>query len=511
MTDQEPPRIPREPRFAREQVVNILQGLNETAPHTISRPEHMVTAAALRNTTEAGILRFINQQHGIPSLNDRDQKIRSEILNQTGNNPTDEEVVTRLFYDALAAARKINTVKAATIGIERQSPASDALETLVVEQFAWYTGTKYAHLIHDNPIFVNGLLHAGEPIIEEPNNLINWYAPKMIAFGGVFLDAAKFCRKMTERETSIDSDTELAAANDALFDHTNDIRRYGVKPAIAPALPGSDMNEFLVSDPTTEAEQIKGTPYERVYRLMPKPIARFAGTTGHFLTSRTEYEEIGGEQKGARMVQLSFGNAVAPGNVISYAVGLSENGQLLSGTGLPIKQFLENAGMNTLGLETLRAEILSMYAETVAPAFVAQRMHEATQRPPTVGTGDGDQTTPQEPFLRRLILARTKILEEQHDEMLRVLESGEDAPPSTDQEAHAAQKVRHGVVGHLRTLAPHQKATIEARQLAWEEERLELPEYGLTYVKRHRRGTQEDRSLGHRVSRRQPPGRPSTE
>ena len=156
----------------------------------------------------------------------------------------------------------------------------------------------------------------------------------------------------------------------------------------------------------------------------------------------------------------------------------------------------------------MRAELLSLYSDLVTPAFVASAVHEQPELPKGI-IGALSRITrrrSRKPSMMSLVLARAKYIDEHHDAIIQALEQGEDTIEEDVQpvEQTTRRVGKHDVVGHRRKLASHQRASPQARTLAWEQLGIELAERGETFIQKHSRGSGEIDTLGHRADLRRP-------
>lgn len=425
-----------------------------------------------------------------------------EQIEQPADSSSIDQIVMRYYLQAIGTSGLLNGIKVETIGVSAPTGVINMVSSQVVERMAWWVGTKYAADLQENPQIAAGLAKFSDHLFNPEHGRLQWYAAKTAIFSESLWSAVNVQHEMDLRGSELENEAELKKSNDTLFDRTQELRSYGIKSAIVPALGAGQIQEWLVVDPLHEAEGGQELYRDR-YRFGLRPIARFLGTSGSFTSSRIDYGERRMKKGAAKLQFASLEDSLADDSELNAVVCLSEEGELVTSLGLPIKKLLSQRQADSLEYETLRAEILSLYADLVTPAFIAEAVHAHQQRLQD-GPGQGRLGRDRKPSLRSLVLARIKIIEDQSARIKDALEQGEDAVSieSFHPERSTRHIANHEVVGHLRKLAPHQRATPRARELAWEEARIELPERGVTWVVKHMRGTEPDESLGHKVTLR---------
>lgn len=165
------------------------------------------------------------------------------------------------------------------------------------------------------------------------------------------------------------------------------------------------------------------------------------------------------------------------------------------------------------GYESTRAELLTILADLVVPATLVREAEEQPQpsqpetpQPPLPTTQPGDQAEETPSKLRNLVLARVKLIDERLPQIIEILETNQDTTTEgvTLPETSPRGTLLRDVINHLRTLPTGYKASPQARERAWDEERIVLPPEGVTYVKRQSKDPEADDSPGHKAQFRRP-------
>jgi hypothetical protein len=313
---------------------------------------------------------------------------------------------------------------------------------------------------------------------------------------------------------------DLREPNNDLYKATREMRKYGVKSAVAPALSSAVTQEWLVLDPVTEREDLNRNSRERGsdfshLRFTGRHLARFIGTDGRFISSQPEWKTTESPQKHVAVTSVDWSNIVQAGSNPTLSVKLMPDGELAGAFGLPIPDVLKEADRWEREYELLRAEILSIYADLVTPSYIEEKVN-AEVAVIESHTGRTLRRRRAKPPLRSLVVARERVIKAQSNEIIDTLENEitEDAQAPETAPREKRHMAKHRVVGHVRTINKEYRASPQARRLAWDEgiemndEPIILAEKGETYVKIHPRGDLPNESAGHRLSyRRQAPQR----
>lgn len=487
----------------RRRLAQITVTINSDS-RTVSPSERIGITTLLRKPTTERIVSHVDRFYDLRNLDAIENRLRDETLRQTGSW-NDEQAVTEMYFAALTAAKRIDRIQTENLGEGSFSPSASMIITQTVEQMGWYVGTKYAAMLERNPAVLENLINLTFTLGQNRNDPLQWYEPK----GHIFLkgvdDAVQLHHEINlRRESETASAAELKSDNAALMERINILRKYGVKSVIAPSF-SPHIGQWLVTDPATEQEAMNTTRGKGVYRLMPKPIARFAGTDGKFRSSRLTAHEVADERAG-KTAFISLEDVLEEGSTVTIDAALSRDGELLTRSGIPVKKFLEHNARDLTGYEAIRAELLAIFADLVIPATMVREIDAQPAVPPRPGRQPQEQDGERQSKLRKLVLARIRYIDEHQSQIIQTLEKNQDTTLEgvTLPEISPRGTPRQEVINHLRKLPEGYKASPQARRLAWEEEGITLPPEGITYVRRHIRGTEEDTSAGHEVRMRRP-------
>lgn len=266
--------------------------------------------------------------------------------------------------------------------------------------------------------------------------------------------------------------TELSEASESLVTYTP-------KPAIG-TLEGTSIETLFVDQDVHEHTMISSVHRSRTtpVKLFPKGTLTSSNVK---LTYKSVYKGPGGK---ATRIEVEGVNGIVPhSEVVIY------NNRELTIRGAHLMDFADKTG--TEGQATLLTSmILGQKFDLTVPSYIVDLANEEAE------TIEADSTAePQADKLRRLLIARTRVL--------KTLGSDIDAEMQKDEaesEFNHRDIIKHGVVGHIRRLPVGYSPSQSARDLCLEELGVLLPE-GHTYVKKHTRGNLELNDRGHKMFR----------
>ncbi len=480
------PRGPRAYTKIKQQLYGIRREIDHN-PEAITITERVATTGALRRGTREALTTHADRFYSLHTLDEIENKLGEESLKQTGTW-TERQAISEMYLEALRSAKKIDRIKADIFGADTLSPESNMLETLVTEKMGWHVGTKYAAYLEQHPEYIQELITLSTNLIAEDEQVPQWFAAKSIMFVNGLQDAVMLHRQTTlTPETDSTNVTELEEDNNALMERVNILRKYGVASVVAPGL-SPHINQWLVTDPATERATMQETKARSLYELLPPNIARFAATSGKFKSSIMKAHEI--DQPAAKTSYTSFTDVLEPNSKVVVNVALSRDGELLTRNGMPIKPFIEHFSHNLSGYEVTRAETLSILADLVVPdTFIRELEEQPDQSTPPTPDASPTQPDDRQSKLRKLVLARLRLIDENREQIIQTLEADQETIPEGVilPEESPQGTLRRNVINHLRTLPRGYRASPQARQRAWEEEKIILPETGVTYVKRQKK------------------------
>lgn len=303
-----------------------------------------------------------------------------------------------------------------------------------------------------------------------------WYEAKIAHMYRAMIEKREFYDYLNAHEPLHDY-TELKGANDQLSVSTRYLQRYLPKQCIAPALPGSSTQEWLVVPPFEAWRKNRFHPAytRRVSIFGSKDVIPSVTTDIHDLRKET-------------YVQMATIDGINGSNK-TVGASIGEDGELYSIYG---QRLLDNLPEHMRGAyEKLRSELLCIYHDSVVPVYVTELVDQEIKiNEPKEPESD------REPFtgLRRLVLARKLIDDTLQEEITDELEN-----PQQDVVKHRSM-VRHEVTGFIRKLPKYYRASQAARNQCYRDMGVILAEYGETYVREHKRGSLENKAAGHKAA-----------
>lgn len=384
---------------------------------------------------------------------------------------------------ALVYARALDGIKVKAAGINSSTKPINSLMGVFLSEVMWRANI--------NQEDIDGIRNVAEAVSKTDDVHLHWYIPKMLPLSNAaelkrrLLDFLPAMRPYGERVTA----EQLAADNDELFASTVQLQRYGVKPCIAPALPQSNIREWLVSVPQ---EEERGLP---TYHPGKGLIVYFHGSNREIKSTEMDRQEYVSPVDDRRVVSVK--SIVAAGidpSSITISLALYSDGHLHYAQSQKILEYLDPA--LRLKYEQLRSEILSIYFDSVVPVFLAELVNREASLRPKGSIGRIAIGLKKIPDLRKLVLARKRMLDENINSVIEELTN-----PELDLVRSEKKKLtKHDVVWHIRKLPPEYRASAEARAKCLEEAGIILADYGETYVSEHTRGSLERPTKGYKAS-----------
>jgi hypothetical protein len=228
-------------------------------------------------------------------------QLQRDISKSGGDHSTDY-----LFWlnKTLTYACAVDTVKIRVMGAESGTAVSNAVNMLTSERIAWAAGHHlYPRLQSDNTIF-DKIYNLGDQALADKNELIRWYGTKIISFGSNLYTSFDLQRQIRNNplESREISTVDLAKENDKLFTNILSLRRYGVKPAIAPAPSRTFANEWLVIEPDAVHGLLDSFGEKKDFIRENNPaiymnpdLAKFISTRGKFRSSTMNLKGLDSE------------------------------------------------------------------------------------------------------------------------------------------------------------------------------------------------------------------------
>jgi hypothetical protein len=322
---------------------------------------------------------------------------------------------------------------------------------------------------------------------DNPMEGTEWAHGKFQQFNSHLGNTISLMELLSLQDPAQEETTPMEVSGDELWQSSKELKRYGVKPAIAPSnMPG--IHEISVHS----GHEINNTLIETSKRLHgytdPEPTKHtLSGAVAVFnLTNlplkhslpKMRLQEINGKAYSAfidhdDVIDSEKTSAEQRSNSILSTLQLRPDGHLYTMTGVPVKRWAEDLSAAD-AYEQVRLECLALYYDLVVPVYI----HKLAT----------DRISKQHPFpsnaarVKEMVIARKKILYERRDEIITKLE----------EEKHTNQRrptngTTHPVAGHPRELPDNFSASLEARRLALVEDGRILPEFGKTWVRYHDR------------------------
>ena len=289
------------------------------------------------------------------------------------------------------------------------------------------------------------------------------------------LNALKQTQSVLEKTPLSHKESRLAAAleweNDGLFAAVRQLQKYGVSPVYIADNTQLPIVDWHVYDFLAEARQNPASLKIFSPSLAPMVLARFGGFTASLI------DQTPVTQRFERGWRLDYGGLVAGRSQQTdpdMAFNLHDDGHLYATYGTPLSWLAAELGL-TAQYELVRAQVLSLYTDLVVPAYLVDDSEDIKVAEQTARRASRPRTRD---FLK-LVVARRRLID-QHPNLLDLVE----------REAKSQSRLvrRHGVVGFIRRLPAGHRASQTQRDLCWQDQGIELPPTGETYVRAHARG-----------------------
>lgn len=386
---------------------------------------------------------------------------------------------------SLVYGRALDEIKISTIGQKTPTTGINALMGIMFAEIMWRSESISEADLQDAIRVAEAASKLGEVGL-------HWYIPKIMHL----YQAGKSKQKASEYLRGVKTDgekssvAELAAANDELFEDIRRLRKYGLKPCIAPGLSQGEVREWLVREMIDDATQTVPA-----FHPASSALAEFIGSAKKIESTEATHVDYVSRFDDGQTVKVGGRHTTGldfDARVCDLTIGPDGHIQYLAG-----QRWVDyfDPALRTQ-YEQIRSEVLSIFFDAVVPVYITEQVKKELGNEPKriLGRlGLGKKTD-----LRRLVLARTRVIRENLDEVEKEL-----ANPSADLAESDEKKrkiAKHDVEWHIRQLPAGYKASPEQRELCLKRTGIVLAETGETYVKKHTRGTEENKSKGHRVS-----------
>lgn len=386
---------------------------------------------------------------------------------------------------ALIYGRALDAIKVKTIGSNTPTMSINNLMSALFAETAWHAKEVEAADVED-------MLRLAASAAKLDDPLMHWYIPKILPLAQGLVSkqkASEVLQSVKSQEGEITAE-EMAVANDELMASITSLQRYGLKPCVAPALPQSKTKEWLVINARDQNERVAS------YNPASKHLAHFYGSIKPIKSTEIERVAYTSAFEPGRVIKLDA--RIHPGldyNARTCDIALGSDGHLYYSAGVGWLDRLDPS--LHLQYEQLRSEILSIYFDAVVPVYITEKVKEQDGTATKGILGKLALSIKKKPDLRRLVLARKRVIKEELEQVIEELEH-----PTKDLiERQDKKKIaKHDVEWFIRRLPANFKASPEARELCLKETGIVLAEFGETYVKKHSRGSEESKTKGHKVS-----------
>ncbi|MCA9332848.1 hypothetical protein KDA00_03160 [Candidatus Saccharibacteria bacterium] len=431
------------------------------------------------------------RQPNMEDINDVAYKLHRKLeIDVTSGSEEDiaEELIANSAVNASAIAYIVDGIKTNEIGSESPAYVSNSLINTANDILALDTIEQLARQGKSADEIVQSglrLFYASEGLRYHPSPTIGWLFPKLQSFGMALFNASLLVKRYDDSDLLHLAPAEVrqtARENDQLFTATKSLQRYGLKPAVAPAIQRSNTREWLVMDPFAMNRERGGIEHER--RLS----ASFMGNRTQFASSQPNIARV----ESTTLDGVAYDGVTTEGLItntddLSCNISIGIQGELVTcGGSNPLRPFFKRLGM--LGeYEQLRSELLSIYFDLVTPVYVQGIIKQELS--------DIRSSNPNFDGLRTLVLARTRIIKILKDDIEEILEKEHDVP-----RGYSGGIVRHDVIQHIRALPEGYRASPAARKACLDDLGIVLADEGETYVRPHKRGNLENRGKGHKAT-----------
>lgn len=405
------------------------------------------------------------------------------------------EFVCSLAFAAAQEAEIIEAFRNYKYGNRSPSEASRAYRWQFITNLAFhaanhvYGADDRAGLLHNTHVLGQGINAGTRPEY-------NFAAGKMAQFSNELVNAFSVMNIFLEQDNPEAHLTQsMRTAGDELWREGSVLRKFSLKPAVAPTnlpgitnlslRPGFEINEAFIGFGKKDRGKKKFSvaPENRTKYTLSGAVAAVVMSDVPMLRSQPVIDRAP-YAGGRNLVEIKTESLLDADPQELKSLGddhLLANAQLRSGgelhtlSGVPIRRWAEHLGAEA-AYEQLRLEVLALHYDLIVPIYVQKMVKDQmTRRPETVGNAERVQ---------EMAIARRRYLYEHKDEIVDKLWQ-EEAEYLQD----AKGKKRHAVSGHPRELPEDCSATPEARERALVEGQLVLPEFGLTWVRYHERGS----------------------
>ncbi len=332
--------------------------------------------------------------------------------------------------------------------------------------------------------------------LDQPAPGTEWAAFKVSEYYQEVGEAFSVLELLMEQSADDNAETaELREAGDNLWQEAAVLRRFSLKPAIAPTnlpgltniymRPGFEVVEELeeVSARINPVKTAQADPEPCKYTL-DDAVAVTMLSDLPFSRKPAEYKLLQGSEE-----DRSFGayvpfskildttqedlNGVSINHIMAI-FQLRDDGELYTLHGVPIRDWAKQLGAE-VAYQQVRLEQLALYYDLVVPVYVTKLIKDGLARQPVPATPTDR--------LHEMTIARTKYLRQNQQTVVSELEKEE------SEASYEYTGEKRPVVGHPRSVPSDFSADIQTRERALREGRYVLADFGETWVRYHQRGT----------------------
>ncbi len=475
----------------------VRQGFQETmedsygAFMTMEPAELMLLRGIIKKPTTEKIQRYANRYWTEGLGEDIANGINTIDIAALDSEQQAVNYISPWLKQVVFEASVLDRIKIEAVGVEAPAAAENALISARLERYAADCAIRGFAVLENMEDTLGRMSVALSDLFDDREVPVSWMAVKANIFLSRLSTNVRLIAAL-QKESKDAPELEphkLKASNDSLFAATEAFQSYGLKSVIAPALGRNGIHEWLVLPDIINDQGI--TDYSNSARqFSTHPIGSFFGGL-KFIDSKPQMVVKASSSSNASFRYVNPENLWGENRPL-FAVELGKNGELISSGGMELDIIAKRMDCD-LGLESLRSQILAIYSDLVVPVYITE-LYEQELRLPSADYSDAEVPTPYE-GLRRIVLARQKVLTVLKDDILRDLAAQIDEVPNRQ----ARQMAEHDVIWHIRKLPRGYRASQQARGEA-AQYGVELADYGETFVQEHKRGNLPNLDKGHKAA-----------
>lgn len=409
-----------------------------------------------------------------------------------------QTTLTDSYTRSITAALTADALQIRIMGQGSSTKTSNAIAAKAAAQHALHAANLVFHDYDEARRINQSYSVAAYELMQADHPSLGWIATKLINATLLVGDRLGLGKQFEGYEPLSGEETDqLRNQNNTLWTELRALQKYGIKPAIAPAISDSNIKNWLVQDIESAYGLSKHSDF--VNQQVKDTFAVFRGSNVAFNSSTPEINSIRKVNNSVKLEAVRteelFGENQT--NFELNTVHLLKDGQLGLDAGLSLRKVAEE--LDALdAYEQLRSEILTIAYDLLTPVYI----HDLTDDTSTTLSEMNNPNSARPEFvnkLRSLVLSRTRVLKELGED----IEFEMKKEIATDQEntTNRSNIAEHEVVNFIRKLPTGYKASQEARKQCMEDLGIELAETGETYVRKHTRGGRisEEKPKGHKA------------